>query len=142
MDRLRKGGFFKFMAKKAVVLHNKLVRDKVAQILEEQGVLPESEIIGDKVRLLRLLMDELELNAQDAALASDEELLEKLGDIESVIDGILKVKGLSRKELLDQQLSKDTLSGAFEDGVFLIQTVEIIKNGVEEIEEEEKDGDN
>lgn len=127
---------------KQVSLHNKLVRDRIPEIIEEQGVTVKTEVVEDKVRLIRLLLDKLEEEAQAATLADDEHLLEELGDIESVIDGILKLTGISRQQLKDQQDSKDTVRGGFEKGIFLIETIEkdVDSESLEDSESEEDNG--
>jgi predicted house-cleaning noncanonical NTP pyrophosphatase (MazG superfamily) len=116
-------------------VHNKLVRDKIPEYLKEQGIESEVEIVEDEVRYLRLLLDNLEEESQEPGLAlEDEELLEKLAEIESTIDGVLKAKGWSRKELKDVQDEKDEKKGRFDKKVFLISTSEY----VDEVEEGEE----
>lgn len=117
--------FFKtkrYMSKGEGQLHNKLVRDKIPAYLERLGVDYEVEVVSDQERLSRLLLDKLEEETQEAAVADDEHLLEELADIETVIDGILKVKGLTREELLAHQILKDETNGKLERGVFLVRS--------------------
>lgn len=111
-------------------LHNRLVRDKIPEYLQSRGVAYEIESVTDRVRLLRLLLDQLEEEAQKVALVTESEILEKLGDVETVVDGVLKMIGQTRLNLEKQQAKKDLEQGGLNNGVFLIKT----------IEEEEKDG--
>lgn len=104
-------------------LHNRLVRDKIPAYLDRLGVDYEVEVISDKERLLRLLLDKLEEEAQNATLADEEKLVDVLADIETVIDGVLTLKGISRDELLATQILKDETNGKLEKGVFLVRSV-------------------
>lgn len=104
---------------------NKLVRDRIPEYLESKGIKSEVEIIRDEVRFLRLLLDKLEEEAGEVTLTfEDAELLEELGDMESVIDGILEAKGWTRKLLKEQQYRKDEEKGRFREKVFLVSTSE------------------
>jgi predicted house-cleaning noncanonical NTP pyrophosphatase (MazG superfamily) len=108
-----------------VQVHNKLVRDGIPEYLKEKEIDAQVEIVEDEVRFLRLLLDKLEEEAQEVALTfEDEKLLEELGDVESVIDGILKAKGWTRAQLKKQQDKKDEENGRFENKVFLVKTIE------------------
>lgn len=107
------------------IVHNKLVRDNIPEYLKEQEIEAEVETVEDEVRFLRLLVDKLDEETQAAGVAlEDDELLESLADIESVVDGILKAKGRTRKELKDVQDEKDQRRGKFDKKVFLISTIE------------------
>ncbi len=118
---------------KETKLWNKLVRDRIPEYLKKEGIDSEVEVVKDKVRFLRLLIDKLEEEAQEAGGSfRDADLLEELADVESVIDGILKTKGWTRAELKKQQDKKDDERGGFEKGIFLIQTIEKIKEEKED----------
>jgi predicted house-cleaning noncanonical NTP pyrophosphatase (MazG superfamily) len=119
-------------------VHNKLVRDKIPEFLREQEINAEVEIVEDEVRFLRLLIDKLDEEIQAVGVAlEDEEILESLADIESVIDGILKAKGWTRKELNDVKDEKAERRGKFDKKVFLISTSE----EEDEIEEDSELGE-
>ena len=109
---------------KQKVLHNKLVRDRIPEIIKQGGAQVEVEKVEDEVRFLRLLIDKLEEEAQEVALADEEHMLEELGDVETVVDGILRKIGKTRKELKEQQESKDSERGSLNEGIFLISTTE------------------
>jgi predicted house-cleaning noncanonical NTP pyrophosphatase (MazG superfamily) len=118
-------------------VHNKLVRDRIPEYLKENGVEPEIEVIEDEVRYLRLLIDKLDEETQEAGVAlEDADLLEELADIESVVDGILKAKGWTRKDLKDVQDEKDERRGKFDEKIFLISTFEEEENENSESGEE------
>lgn len=111
------------MSKGEGQLHNRLVRDKIPAYLDRLGVDYEVEIISDKERLLRMLIDKLEEEAQNVALAKEDQLVDVLADIETVVDGILTLKGISRDELTATQILKDETSGKLEKGIFLVRSV-------------------
>ena len=107
---------------KVELTHNKLVRDRIPEYLNGMGITAETEVVTDQTRLLRLLLDKLEEEAKECALADVGHLLEELGDLETVVDGILKLTNRTRTELLTQQQEKDADRGALNNGVFLIKT--------------------
>jgi predicted house-cleaning noncanonical NTP pyrophosphatase (MazG superfamily) len=105
-------------------LHNKLVRDNIPEYLQSKDIKCVTEIADDD-RYFRLLMDKLEEESQEAGLALDDEaLLKELADVESVIDGILIAKGMTRVQLKAVQDQKDAEKGTFTQKIFLVSTEE------------------
>ena len=117
--------------------YNKLIRNKLPELLTKEGVEFETEKILDEVRFFRLLLDELELASQNAALTFDGELLTELANIETVIDEILKLKGFTREDLNKRQSEQDSIGGTYSEKLFL---KEITTEGIskEEPDEEEE----
>lgn len=105
-------------------IHNKLVRDKIPQILAEKGIRSEAEIVKNEGAFQRLLWQKLIEESREAAVAEKEHLLEELGDVETVIDAILEINGLTRDELIIQQDTKDRARGKFNERIFLKETKE------------------
>lgn len=122
-------------------LHNKLVRDKIPDYLEENDIEAEIEVVDDQVRFERLLLDQLAEEASEVGLSDESEILEELGDMESIIDAILKLKGFSREDLERQKEKKDAEKGVFEEKVFLISTLEEEEEVKDEEMEEEYGSD-
>jgi predicted house-cleaning noncanonical NTP pyrophosphatase (MazG superfamily) len=111
-----KGGFY---MKITEISFNKLVRDKVPEILKEDGIKTEIYQVSDKQIFKEVLLSKLEEEALEASEADEGHLLEELGDIETVIDAILELKGWSRKQLLAQQTKKDKQVGTFNKKIVL-----------------------
>jgi predicted house-cleaning noncanonical NTP pyrophosphatase (MazG superfamily) len=121
-------------------VHNKLVRDNIPTILKQNNIAYEIEIL-DQDRFERLLLDKLEEEAQEAAVSLDEDLLEELADIESLIDAILELKGWNRESLKTMQIEKDDKAGVFEKRIFLKSTIDNALDDSEKDDEEEEENE-
>ena len=119
---------------KVTKTENKLIRDNIPTRLKNEGVEVDVEVVTDEVRFLRLLLDQLELTAQDASLTFDDALLSELANLETVIDGILSAKGYTREQLSDRQKSLEKDQGTYSERYFLRGT-----SSDDEIEEEPDD---
>lgn len=106
----------------AEIIHNKLVRDKIPQIIEGDGMVAITEVMEDdetyKENLRRKLVEE----AQEATKAGPEHILEELGDVRTVLEALLKVYGFTWEQLEEQQKTKDEARGAFDKRIFLVST--------------------
>ena len=100
--------------------HNKLVRDKIPEIIIANGDIPETRILGkdefDK-ELRRKLLEE----AAEAATSND---TTELADVLEVVYALAAQAGLSREELDTMRALKCQERGAFNGRVFLIETKE------------------
>ena len=95
--------------------YNKLVRDKIPEIMIGKGCKPVTRILNNEEYILELnkkLLEEV-----NEYLESGEVL--ELADITEVLLAILKVKGLSFKEFERIRLDKVDKRGAFEEKIFL-----------------------
>jgi predicted house-cleaning noncanonical NTP pyrophosphatase (MazG superfamily) len=107
---------------------NKLVRDKIPAWLEENGAEVETYRVESDEIFQEVLLSKLEEEAIEVSSAEEKShLLEELGDMESVIDALLKLNGWTREDLELQQKQKDALKGTFEKRIILKSTKE--KNG-------------
>ncbi|MBS4539011.1 nucleoside triphosphate pyrophosphohydrolase [Clostridium sp. D2Q-11] len=101
-------------------IYNKLIRDKIPQIIEENN----KEYVIEKVneRELSQLLNKKLQEEVDEYLESEE--VEELADILEVIHGILDTKNISFKELEKIRESKKHKRGGFSKGVKLIKVIE------------------
>lgn len=95
--------------------HQKIVRDKIPEIIESTGQkavchIPEREII--LAGLDKKLTEELSEYLQDHSL-------EEMADLLEVMHGILHHRGVSWEELERIRLDKRMKRGGFEEGVWL-----------------------
>lgn len=95
--------------------YNKLVRDKVLDIIEEDNKKPIFRILDEKEYVIELKNKLLEEVYE--FLKSDE--VEELVDIGEVIHAILEFKKVTKKEYQEQRLSKKNEKGAFKKRYFL-----------------------
>ncbi len=97
-------------------LYNKLVRDKIPEVIQEnEGKNAKIRILNDEEYLKELnikLKEEVE-----EYLASGE--IEELADIEEVLRALVEIKGKSLEEFDNLRLSKVEIRGAFKDKIFL-----------------------
>ena len=98
------------------MIYNKLVRDKIPQIIENQGETP----------CIRILSDDVYAHALDEKLKEEtaeflkEKNLEELADILEVVYAQAENLGYSKEELLRCRDSKHEKRGGFQKRVFLI----------------------
>lgn len=98
------------------MIYNKLVRDKIPQIMESNGEKAITKILNDEeyTKALHTKLDEevLEFHQDDNA--------EELADILEVVFALAKSKGYSEEELLALRNKKREQRGGFDDKIFLI----------------------
>lgn len=96
--------------------YNKLVRDKIPDIIRNQGEQPNIRILEDaeyRVNLERKLDEEVTEFHRD-------QTLEELADILEVVFALAESKGASKAELLKMYQEKHDKRGGFRDRIFLI----------------------
>lgn len=97
--------------------YNKLVRDKIPQIISKQGGFPLTEqLIGESYA--EALHSKL---AEEVAEYFESRSIEELADIVEVIYALVKQRGLSIKDLESARLKKYDDAGGFENGIFLVE---------------------
>jgi predicted house-cleaning noncanonical NTP pyrophosphatase (MazG superfamily) len=102
-------------------VYKKLVRDKIPEIIKNSGGEADIEVIGDDQGYLQALLAKLGEEVEEVRRAEADHLLEELGDVETVVEAILKVKGWKAEDLRTQKDRKDEERGKFEKRIFLIK---------------------
>ncbi|MBQ3158081.1 MAG: nucleoside triphosphate pyrophosphohydrolase [Clostridia bacterium] len=102
--------------------HNKLVRDKIPEIIKSNGESCKTRILDTNEYLAELntkLKEELNeyLNAKDNSAA-----IEELADLEEVLRAVLDARGVSYDNFEEVRLKKVAKRGAFKDRIFLETT--------------------
>lgn len=99
-----------------MIQYNKLVRDRIPEIITEHGELPITTILGDlayrQALLDKLVEEAIELRDSDGAL-------EERADVEEVLLALDAVLGLSRKIVEDARVEKANERGGFDAKIFL-----------------------
>jgi len=98
-----------------VKIYNKLVRDKIPEIIEADGKKCETRIAA-KEELIELLEAKLK---EEAAEFNEARNLEELADLMEVIFGLAKALGYSEDELLKKRETKKEQRGGFKEGIVL-----------------------
>ncbi len=96
-------------------VHNKLVRDKIPEIIKESGRTPVTHILSDEEYIEAL---ETKLNEEVAEYQADKNL-EEMADVLEVLQAICVARGYSLEELEDMRRKKADERGGFGEKVFL-----------------------
>ena len=97
---------------------NKLVRDKIPQIIEENGERAEIEILDNK-RYLEELHKKL---FEEANEFIEDDSQEELADLMEVIYAIARLKGIDLEKVEKIRKQKAEKRGAFDKKIFLKET--------------------
>jgi predicted house-cleaning noncanonical NTP pyrophosphatase (MazG superfamily) len=106
-------------------IHNKLVRDRILEILEQEGVKYNSRILDDnefKQELLKKIVEE----AQEVLATGGDikDLIKELADLGEVMEGVIKVFGLDRDEINKIKQDRHDQRGGFDKKIYLESTEE------------------
>jgi len=94
----------------------KLVRDRIPEIMRQQGKAPVIEqISGERLRLA--LKDKLVEEAEELRRADD--ITEELADVQEVIEALIEAYGLDKERLEAVKTNKRLMRGDFSEGQFL-----------------------
>jgi len=101
-------------------VHNKLVRDRIPEIIEKSGKRAVTEILSDEEymeRLNRKLMEEVQEYLESGTV-------EELADIGEVMHAIMDLKGISIEEFQRVRMEKLEERGGFKERIFLKEVIE------------------
>ena len=99
-------------------IYDKLVRDRIPEIIENSGNHCEVEVVNNEVALEYLYK---KLNEEVSELLEDKNL-EEIADVIEVLFAIGKKYGYSEKDILNKRSEKRKKSGGFEDNIILKKT--------------------
>jgi predicted house-cleaning noncanonical NTP pyrophosphatase (MazG superfamily) len=105
--------------------HNKLVRDKILEIIKAEGVNYKSRILDDeefKKELLKKLVEEA--NEVFHTNGDRKELLKELGDVWEVIESIIKTFEIEQSEIQKVKQERKDSRGGFDQKIYLEYTEE------------------
>ena len=98
------------------MVHNKLVRDRIPEIIASQGKTAHTRILDSEeyVRMLERKLDE------EVGEYHRDKTPEELADILEVVLALAESRGCSREELTEIYGRKHESRGGFRDRVFLV----------------------
>ena len=99
-------------------VYNKLVRDKIPEIIKNNGDEPKTRILSDE-EYLSELNKKLQEEMKEYLESGD---IEELADLEEVLLAILDAKNISHEEFEKIRLEKVKKRGAFKNKIFLEST--------------------
>lgn len=97
-------------------VYNKLVRDKILQIIEDDGRKAVYRYLNDNMEYLNEL--EKKLN-EELKEYEDSKSLEEMADILEVLFSLCIARGYSVEELLKMREEKAMIRGSFKEKIFL-----------------------
>ncbi|NLL93755.1 MAG: nucleoside triphosphate pyrophosphohydrolase [Clostridiales bacterium] len=104
----------------AVKVYNKLVRDKIPEIIEADGKCCKTEILSDEeyIKMIDAKLDE------ELAEYHEDQNIEELADLMEVIYAAAEARGYSVEELEAVRLAKVEKRGTFKEKTLLREVVE------------------
>lgn len=102
-----------------IITYNKLVRDRIPEIIEKSGNRCVTKILSDEeyIEMLDKKLDE------ELAEYHKDKNIEELADVLEVIYACAQARGYSLEELETIRADKAEKRGAFKDKIFLKETV-------------------
>lgn len=98
-----------------ITIHNKLVRDRIPEIIEADGKHCSAETLSDE-EYLPLLERKLD---EELAEYQDSKSLEELADLLEVIQAVVKARGWTMAELERVRAEKAAERGGFDEKILL-----------------------
>lgn len=98
------------------MMYNKLVRDRIPEIIRAQGEIPSIRILSQQEYRVQL---ERKLDEEISEFHNDRNL-EELADILEVIYALTENLGFSKEDLMAAYQKKHDERGGFSDRIFLI----------------------
>ena len=99
--------------------YNKLVRDRIPEIIERDGRAYEVVSMSDE-EYREALRTKLIEEAEEAAVADREKLLSELADVYEIIDAIMVAYGIQREHVLEEQKTRRDQRGGFAKRIQLL----------------------
>jgi predicted house-cleaning noncanonical NTP pyrophosphatase (MazG superfamily) len=105
------------------VEHQKLVRDRIPEIIRARGGAAVTRVLDER-EYLPALLDKLVEEAQEARAAGPQELPVELADLVEVMAAVLEQLGTSWADITAIATEKRARAGGFRDRMFLEHTID------------------
>jgi len=102
---------------------DKLVRDKIVELQQQDGGEVDYKILSDK-EFLRALQRKLHEEASEINVEDKGTLISELADVQEVIDCLIKAIGKSKADILVAQTEKNKKAGSFSKKMY-VNTVSV-----------------
>ncbi|MFI7577454.1 phosphoribosyl-ATP pyrophosphohydrolase [Micromonospora sp. NPDC049497] len=100
------------------VVHRKLVRDRIPEIVEAAGRVPATRVLT-VAELVPALLAKLHEEATELGLAEPEERLEELADVHEVLSALTTAYGFTEEDVTRAAREKKAARGGFSERVWL-----------------------
>jgi len=101
-------------------IYNKLVRDKIPNIIKADGGASKIRILDNEefiIELLKKLKEEVKELAE--AKSDQSELIKEIGDVYEVIDAIMDYYKIDKKKMIELKNERRLRRGGFKKKIFL-----------------------
>ena len=105
-----------------VKIYDKLVRDKVPEIIEETGDTPITSILGES-EYRRELYRKLQEECNEVFEATSREQLIELADVLEVLKAIANLEDKQMSDVIEKAQEKKLTRGGFQKRIFLEKTI-------------------
>ncbi|WP_394234463.1 phosphoribosyl-ATP pyrophosphohydrolase [Niallia oryzisoli] len=105
-------------------IHNKLVRDRIPEIIEKSGKMYRSRVLDDEEFITELRKKAFEELQEYMTTSSNDEAAEELADILEVIHALADYHGLTIGAVEQVRKRKYEIRGGFKERVFLMEIEE------------------
>lgn len=95
--------------------YNKLVRDKIPDVIKSKGQIPATHIAGEAEYWMKLK----EKLSEEVAEFQEAESVEELADVLEVIDAMIEFRHFDKNQILQIQKKKSDDRGGFEKRIIL-----------------------
>ena len=103
-----------------MIIYNKLVRDKIPEIIDASGKTCETDILSDE-EYLQMLDEKLD---EELAEYHQDKNIEELADLLEVLYATAKAMGYSVEELEGIRIEKQKARGGFDKKILLKKVIE------------------
>lgn len=103
------------------IYHNKLVRDKIPEIIKSRGGNFETKTVS-KEEISLLLKRKLIEESKEVYKSSHKSLMFELADVLQIVRSIVKTEGYQFKDLHSKLKEKAKSNGEYDKGIFLVWT--------------------
>lgn len=102
-------------------IHNKLVRDRIPEIIESTGKKFSIKVLNNKEYIKELKNKSREELTEYLNAENDQDAIEELADLLEIIHALTECHGASFKEVEEVRQKKAEKRGGFKEKIFLIE---------------------
>ena len=102
--------------------YNKLIRDRILEIIEADGEKPYFRILNKKEYIKEIKKKILEEAKELIKAKNKREVVNEIIDVQELVDVLISELGLTKLEIQKQQKIKNKKRGGFKKRLFLIKT--------------------
>ena len=106
-----------------VKIYDKLVRDKIPEVIDKNGDVAITRIISDEEYRRELLWKWQEESNEVVNATSREQLIEELADVLEVLKALAKLEDKSMADIIEVAQQKKLIKGGFDKKIFLEKTI-------------------